>query len=193
MTLLNLMLALRLAVALVLIVAGVRKLAPGGRRRLKKAISSYGILPARSHGVAAAALPWLELSLGLMLALGLLLIPAALCASVILGTFAAAVGWHAKRGRNFSCGCGSGSMISWSLAVGDAALSIAAAAVALYPRQALAVWVGPGWMHAAAGGLTRSMPVPMTVLVLAAAWRLIASEMALTSSSPTRSASPVAH
>lgn len=173
MSLLNLMLAGRLVVALVLVVAGVRKLSEGGRAQLTLALQDYAVIPGAAIGAVARVLPWLELSLGVLLGTGVLLVPAGLCASLLLGSFAVAVAWHARRGHSFKCGCGNGGTVSWSLAARDLTLGVIAAATVAYPHTDLAVWVGPGWIHTARGTLVSLIPVPMTVLLLAAGWRLI--------------------
>ncbi|MDE3134364.1 MAG: hypothetical protein KGL15_09880 [Acidobacteriota bacterium] len=183
----NLVLAGRLAVALVLAVAGVRKLGPGGRAQLAMALADYAILPGVLIGAVARMLPWLELSLGVLLGLGLLLVPVSVCASGLLGGFAIAVAWNLRRGRRFKCGCGHGGTINWFLAARDLALCLISAAVAVYPHAALTVWIGPGWIQAAPGSFVSRIPVLMTVLLLAAALRLIGMGSALISRSAARS------
>lgn len=173
MSFLNLVLAGRLVVAWVLAVAGARKLGVGGRAQLTAALGDYAAIPDAWVGAIARVLPWLELSLGVLLAAGVLLEPVSLCASLLLGGFAVAVAWEAQRGRSFKCGCGSDEAISWWLAARDLTLTSIAAAVAAYPHAALAVWVGPGRIEPAPGSPVSLLPVPMTVLVLGMGWRLI--------------------
>jgi uncharacterized membrane protein YphA (DoxX/SURF4 family) len=171
--LLDLALMGRFTLALVLIVAGAGKLARGGRAELVTALANYAILPNGWIRATAITLPWLELVTGVLLGFGVLLIPAALCATAMLMLFAASVGWHTHRGRQFNCGCGGGGTISWSLAIRDLALGSIAAMVAIYPHAALVVWVGPGWIRATPGSVLSVIPVPMTVLLLGAGLRLI--------------------
>lgn len=175
-------LAARFFVALTLVLAGARKLGAGGRSQLSAALRNYAIVPSWGIGAVARALPWLELSLGLFIAAGVLLALASVCASLLFASFAAAVGWHAHRGRRFGCGCGSGKTISWSLAIRDLVLSLIAAAVAAYPHAVLAAWAGPGWIRAARmANWQAHLPMPLIVLILAAALRLISVARPLTS------------
>lgn len=173
MSLLDLALLGRFTVALVLIVAGARKLGRGGQAPLVRALANYGVVPNGWIRATAVTLPWLELVTGLLLGVGVLLIPAALCATAMLWLFAASVGWHTQRGRRFDCGCGGGGTISWSLAIRDLALGSVAATVAAYPHAALVVWVGPGWIQPTSTGALSLIPLPMTVLLLGAGLRLI--------------------
>ncbi|MGC9220935.1 MAG: MauE/DoxX family redox-associated membrane protein [Solirubrobacteraceae bacterium] len=165
-----------------MLVAGARKLAPSGRVQLAAALREYAIIPSVWLGAVAQLLPWLELSLGALLGAGVLLVPAGLCASLVFGIFAVAVAWHVLRGRRFKCGCGNGATISWSLAARDLALSVIAAAVTIYPHAALVSWVGPGWIQVAPESFVSVIPVPMTMLLLGAGWRLIRAASPLSQS-----------
>ncbi len=160
-----LVLAARWLLAVVLIGAGVAKLPADGRDAAAQAIENYGVLPRRLRRPAAAALPYGEITLGLLLCLGVLLRVSADCVAVMLGAFAASVGWHVQRGHRFGCGCGGGGSISWSLAARDGASACLAAVVAWRPSSGLALL--PGWgavsVHASARSL---LPVPLVVIVL---------------------------
>jgi Methylamine utilisation protein MauE len=181
----DLVLAARFVVALTLVVGASRKLGVSGRSRLSAALRSYAIVPSWGIAAVARALPWLELSLGLLIAAGVLLAPTSVCASLLFTSFAVAVGWHTRRGRRFSCGCGSGKTISWSLAIRDLVLGLIAAAVAAYPHAVLTAWAGPGWIRALTPTNWQAhLPVPLIVLILAAALRLISVGRSLTSHRP---------
>jgi uncharacterized membrane protein YphA (DoxX/SURF4 family) len=159
----DLLLGARWILAIVLIGAAVAKLRGPGRDQFADAIESYRVLPNRLVRPVAAWLPWLELTLGVMLCLGVMLVVAAACAAFLLAAFGLAVGWHVSRGRRFACGCGSGATISWALAGRDLLLSGVALAIALGPSGGLAIWPGWGAQHVAASAQSM-LPMPLTAI-----------------------------
>lgn len=155
----------RWVLALVLLGAGLAKV--GDREQFSEVIERYAIVPADYGARLAVGLPWLEIAVGLALAVGLAPAVSGCCASVLLLGFAVAIGVNLARGRRFDCGCG-GSLsgeIGWSLLVRNLFLAAIGVAVALGPTG-LAVSAGAlvgGRAHVAAHGL---LPVPMIVIAI---------------------------
>jgi methylamine utilization protein MauE len=161
----DVLLGARWALAAVLIGAAVAKLRAPGRDQLEDAIRNYRLVPSGLVRPVAAGLPWLELTLGLLLCVGVMLVATAVCAVFILAAFGLAVGWHVLRGRRFACGCGNGTTISWALAGRDLMLSVVALAIAVGPSGGLAVW--PGWaaQHVSAS-VQALLPIPLVAITL---------------------------
>jgi uncharacterized membrane protein YphA (DoxX/SURF4 family) len=161
----DLLLAARWALGIVLIGAAVAKLRAPGRDQLEDAIHSYRLVPSGLVRPVATWLPWLELTLGLSLCAGVMLVATAVCAAFILAAFGLAVGWHVSRGRRFACGCGNGATISWALAGRDLLLSVVALAIAVGPSAGLAIW--PGWAaeHVSAS-VQALLPIPLVAITL---------------------------
>jgi uncharacterized membrane protein YphA (DoxX/SURF4 family) len=161
----DLLLSARWILAIILIGAALAKLRAPGRDQFADAIENYRVLPSRLVRPVTAGLPWLELMLGVMLCLGVMLVAAAACAALLLAAFGVAVGWHVSHGRRFACGCGSGEMISWTLAVRDLLLSGIAAAIALGPSGGLAIWPGWGTQHVSTS-VQAMVPIPLTAITV---------------------------
>jgi uncharacterized membrane protein YphA (DoxX/SURF4 family) len=168
------LLAARWALAAVLIGAAVAKLRGPGREQLEDAIRSYRLVPGALVRPVAAGLPWLELTLGILLCAGVMLVATAVCAAFILAAFGFAVGWHVSRGRRFACGCGSGATISWALAGRDLFLSGVAVAIAVGPSGGLAVWPGLATQHVAASAQAL-LPIPLVTITLILGVQLLTS------------------
>ncbi len=96
-------LAIRLAAACVWIIAGAAKLPDLGGFRLL--VDRYGILPRVLVGPFAYVLPFLELGLGLYLALGLFVRGSALVGTLLMAAFLAAQVSAWARGIPLDCGC----------------------------------------------------------------------------------------
>lgn len=97
------LLVVRLSLAFFLLSSGARKLL--AYSRFIRGVADYEILPERPARLVGYVLPWLELMLGLALAVGILL-PLALTASVVLLIgFSAAVLVNLLRGREINCNC----------------------------------------------------------------------------------------
>ncbi len=90
-------LAARVAVGVVLLVAGAAKL---GQATWSASAAAFGT-PAR----LVPAVPWLELALGAALMAGVAMPWPAWAALVLLGTFTVAVARHVRRGDRPPCGC----------------------------------------------------------------------------------------
>jgi uncharacterized membrane protein YphA (DoxX/SURF4 family) len=155
----------RWILALVLLGAGLAK--AGDREQFSEVIERYAIVPPEYGARLAAGLPWLEIAVGLALAVGLAPAVSGGCASVLLLGFAVAVGVNLARGRRFDCGCGGSlsSQIGWSLLVRNLFLAAIGVAVAVGPAG-LAVSAGAlggGHVHVAVREL---LPVPLAVIAI---------------------------
>jgi len=136
-----LILALRLALGLVLLAAGVLK-AHDGPTLTAISIADYRILPAGLVAPFAIGLPYVEILLGGYLIAGLFTRTAAWVASFQFVVFAVAVGSLVVRHIHADCGCfGSGVSTppSWGHVALDAALAAVSAFVALRAPGAFAV------------------------------------------------------
>lgn len=123
---------LRLVLGAVLLIAGLSKLT--GRAAFRAAVAEYQVLPASLVAPFAAFVPWLEVTLGALLLLGLGTTAAAAIATPLFLSFVLAIAVNLARGRHFNCHC-FGSVqsdpIGWpalirSLAFAGAALVVAA-------------------------------------------------------------------
>jgi uncharacterized membrane protein YphA (DoxX/SURF4 family) len=169
----DLLLGGRWLLAVVLVVAGLSKLSEPGRHRVAQAIRDYGALRERVVEPATALLPWLELSLGALLCVGVGLLITGCVVAIMMGAFAAVVGWHVARGHKFDCGCGSrATPIGWLLVGRNLMLGTVSLGVAVGPSGALAAW--PGWGAAAVSGSAASViPVPLVTVLCLLALRLV--------------------
>jgi uncharacterized membrane protein YphA (DoxX/SURF4 family) len=93
----------RLGLAAVWLISGVLKAADP--RQTYLAVSAYDVLPAGAVGVVAAALPFVEIALGVLLLIGFGTRPAAVASVVLLLAFVAGVGQAWARGLSIDCGC----------------------------------------------------------------------------------------
>jgi uncharacterized membrane protein YphA (DoxX/SURF4 family) len=130
-------LVLRVAIGLLLIVAGVLK-AHDGPNATALSIAAYRILPPVAVKLLGVALPYLEILLGGYLVLGLFTRIAAWIATVQFAIFAAAVASLVIRQLPADCGCFGSSIPtppSWGHVAADVGLALATAFIA---------WFGPG-------------------------------------------------
>jgi len=87
-------------------------------------INSYGVLPGWAVELLARTLPWFELALGLLLAIGLKLRYVAAAASALLVVFFAVMLRAHLKGLGIDCGCfGFGEALTWKTLVRDGALA----------------------------------------------------------------------
>ena len=110
--------ACRLTLGTLFLYAGFSKLYPPDHQFLfAMAVSAYRLLPTWGVIVVARALPWLEVSLGLLLILGWKLRYVAAFAALLLAGFVTAMTITYFRGIETDCGCfGLGEAISpWTL------------------------------------------------------------------------------
>ena len=95
--------AARLLLAGVFLTAGVLKAADPQDSVV--AVRAYELLPASWTTIIGWGLPFGEIALGLLLAVGLLTRPVAIVAAVLLASFIVAVASAAARGLSVDCGC----------------------------------------------------------------------------------------
>ncbi|MBI4570714.1 MAG: DoxX family membrane protein [Chloroflexi bacterium] len=124
-------LLLRLVLGGLLVFAGAAKLA--GRASFREAVAEYQVLPAALQPLFATALPLLEVTLGVLLLLGLGTTVAAAIAVPLFLSFTIAIGVNVARGRHFDCHCFGAARsdeIGWPALLRAAALAVAALTVA---------------------------------------------------------------
>ncbi|MFL6145160.1 MAG: MauE/DoxX family redox-associated membrane protein [Labedaea sp.] len=101
----------RLGLAAVWLVSGWTKVSDPNQTYI--AVQAYDLLPDGVVSVVAAAVPFLELALGLLLSVGLGTRVVALVSVVVLLAFIAAVAQSWARGLSIDCGCfGGGGQVS---------------------------------------------------------------------------------
>lgn len=93
----------RLALGAMLFYAGFSKL--GALSTFADAIANYRVLPAQMTTAIAVVLPWWEITIGILLVLGLWQRAAALLALLLFTIFALAAGSAVLRGLDIRCGC----------------------------------------------------------------------------------------
>lgn len=69
------------------------------------AIRNYQLLPAALSNLAAMSLPWVEITAGVFLMLGILTRPSALITTVMMSVFLAAIIFAFATGLDIDCGC----------------------------------------------------------------------------------------
>jgi uncharacterized membrane protein YphA (DoxX/SURF4 family) len=133
-------------------------------------MSRYAFLPIGSGRVIAGVLPWVELTVGLMLVLGVFTSLAALAATALFVVFTGFIAYDLTHDKNRSCHCFgrlSDEKVTPMAIVRNVVLALFAVAVALYFDGWLAVDTALGWgVHA------RNLPdtadaVPIALLALA--------------------------
>jgi uncharacterized membrane protein YphA (DoxX/SURF4 family) len=161
-----LLLGCRWVLGVIFVTAGAAKI--GDARSLEQSIAAYGLVPEFLQGPVARSLPVLEICLGAALVLGVLPTLAGWVACLLLVAFASGVGWNLARGRRFDCGCGTtrDTPISVGLVLRDLALATIAAAVALGPSGALAVWRGSSALPNHAPPMSELIPIPMLAILI---------------------------
>jgi putative oxidoreductase len=130
----TILLATRLVLAAVFVVAGALKLRdPAG---FANDVANYQLMPALAP-VMAVTLPSLEIVVGLALFLARWRRPAALCAAGLMAMFTVAAGTAYARGLDVACGCfgTTGGAIGWTTLVRDLALLGAAILVVALERR----------------------------------------------------------
>jgi uncharacterized membrane protein YphA (DoxX/SURF4 family) len=96
-------LGVRLLAAGIWLVAGAAKI--GGLEQFHAQVAAYDLLPGALVTPVAYGLPFVEVGLGLYLALGLLVRPAAAFACALMLVFSTAMGLVWARGLSLDCGC----------------------------------------------------------------------------------------
>ena len=131
---------LRIALGLLLIVAGALKV--GHSLDLAASIASFRLLPPAVIAPLAVALPFVEIFVGLYLAIGLLTRWAAILAALQFALYGAAVSSAVLRGLSPDCGCfgpNDRATADWPHAAFDFALALCATLVAIYAPGSLAL------------------------------------------------------
>jgi hypothetical protein len=119
--------------------------AMGGKRT--SALSPECLLPRRYSRPVAAWLPRVELGAGLLLFLGVALVPVAFFIALLLLVLSGVVGINLLRGREMSCNCFGASTpekMTWLTVGRNIVLVGMASSVVLIPPTALSVWPRPG-------------------------------------------------
>jgi len=112
----------RVVVGGILIVAAAAKLR-AGRADFFRRVYAYDLLPARASWTLARILPSVELTVGVLLVLGLIAPVASATSALLLLTFTGAVSISLLRGRDQPCGCGGDLRpVSWRLVGRNACL-----------------------------------------------------------------------
>ena len=93
----------RLGLAAVWLVSGALKAADPEQTYL--AVSAFDVLPPALVGPVAAALPFLELALGVLLLVGFGVRQVAVVSAILLAAFTAGVAQAWARGLSIDCGC----------------------------------------------------------------------------------------
>ena len=129
-------LAIRLTAAAIWLVAGVSKLVDLEAFRVQ--VHAYDLLPGGLEAPFAYALPFAEIAVGVYLAVGLLVRPAALLGCVLMAAFVVAIGQAWARGLSLDCGC-FGSVATGKVGLGtflrDAAFVIPSLVLVLRPAR----------------------------------------------------------
>ncbi len=130
----------RLVLGAVWLVAGVAKL----RRKEARArsVTNFGLRPLWLSATVGAALPWIEIGLGLLLILGKWRVEAAYVSAVLLAVFGIAIAISLVRGNVFDCNC-FGQMtkapISWASVARNAGLCALAVGIGVSRSTYLSV------------------------------------------------------
>jgi uncharacterized membrane protein YphA (DoxX/SURF4 family) len=129
-------LAVRLGAAGIWLVAGAAKLAD--LERFHAQVEAYKLLPGGLEAPFAYALPFVEVGIGLYLALGLLIRPTAILACALMLTFVVAMAQARARGLSLDCGC-FGSLtkqpVGLDTILRDALLGLPSLAMAIWPAR----------------------------------------------------------
>ena len=131
-----LVLALRIVLGVIFIVAGVSKVGHAD------VIAGFRLLTPEVIAPIAIALPFLEILLGIYLILGLFTRAAAWVAVALLGIFDLAIASAVVRGMSVSCGCfgpNDATVTTWPEVARDAVFVVLAAIVALRAPGMLAL------------------------------------------------------
>jgi uncharacterized membrane protein YphA (DoxX/SURF4 family) len=105
------------------------------------AVDAYDVLPDAAVRIVAAALPWVEIAVGVLLVLGLFTRVAGAATAVLATVFIAAMGQAKARGLQIDCGCfgggGAGAGVSWFDILRDVPIAVSGAYLAVRPRGPL--------------------------------------------------------
>ena len=133
-------LAIRLAAAAVWLVSGVAKIAD--LQHFEAQVQAYKLLPHALEAPFAYALPFVEVGLGIYLAVGLLVRGAAALSVVLMICFIAAMAQAWARGLSLDCGC-FGTLAKERVGLGtilrDAALGVPGLIMLIRPARFLSL------------------------------------------------------
>jgi putative oxidoreductase len=137
MTLLVMGFAARFGVGLILIVAGVAKLA-AGHQTVERLVTAYGLVSGRAASVIARALPLVEVAVGAWLLAGIFAAAAAGAGIVLLAVLTFAVTQALLRKTVVACGCfglaDAARSISWRIVARNASMVAGLALVVVGQR-----------------------------------------------------------
>ncbi len=170
------LLAIRLFLGAVFVVAGIAKVAH--RDDFAETVRNYRLLGPRSSRLVATWIPLVEIACGLLLVLGVLLGWVSLVLSGLLLVFAGAVAINLQRGRPMDCGCfgiSHAKNISWATVVRNVlllALAVALVVSVLHDPWFQVSWdpTGPGSVESrdAIGGAFLAIGVLSSVVLIRA-------------------------
>jgi hypothetical protein len=136
-TLLVIGFAARFGVGLILMVAGVAKLA-AGHRTVERLVTAYGLVSGRAASLIARALPLVEIVVGAWLFAGIFAAAAAWAGIVLLAVFTIAVAQALLRKKVLACGCfgwaDAARSISWRIVARNASMVAGLALVVVGQR-----------------------------------------------------------
>lgn len=98
-----LLLAARLLIGFIFILSGVEKAADTGA--FAEAVANYQILPRFLVNLTAVTLPWIELTAGLLMLMGIRVKENSALLSALLFIFIVAIAASMIRGLDINCGC----------------------------------------------------------------------------------------
>lgn len=136
-TLLVIGFAARFGVGLILVVAGVAKLA-AGHQTVERLVTAYGLVSGRAASVIARALPLVEVAVGAWLVAGMFPTAAAGAGIVLLALLSLAVAQALIRKKVVACGCfglaDAARSISWRIVARNASMVAGLALVVVGQR-----------------------------------------------------------
>jgi uncharacterized membrane protein YphA (DoxX/SURF4 family) len=178
--------ACRFFLAFIFLGAGISKLTQ--TEEFAQAISNYGLVPERFSHPIAVWLPRAEVLAGLMLLLGVAIMPGALGVAVLLLGFSVAVGINLLRGREMSCNCFGGAAperMTWTTVGRNITLMAMAVSIFALPPSALAVWPGTATSTLSPGAVLAMLVASTSAVLLLGlvnqGWRLMSSVRGLES------------
>jgi uncharacterized membrane protein YphA (DoxX/SURF4 family) len=102
------------------------------------AVNAYDVLPTAAVRVVAWVLPWLEISIAVLLVLGLFTRAAGAATAAVAAMFVAAMAQAKARGLQIDCGCfgggGAGDGVSWLDILRDVPMVLAGVYLFVRPR-----------------------------------------------------------
>ncbi|QIS02321.1 DoxX family membrane protein [Nocardia brasiliensis] len=129
-----LMAVVQMVLAIRLLAAGLRKMRKPAETRI--AMARYRVVPEPLVTFMAAALPIVEIAIGIFLLVGASVRWAACAAAGLHIGFAMVISVNLLRGRSFDCGChgaDAGRTIDWALVGQNLISAVAAALLAIHP------------------------------------------------------------